>query len=71
MNLPFHTNDTSATRDESGIFYHTEPNRPYPTPPEEQRTPHQKISFLQMAELTVDGTELACDRDSQIVLPPF
>ncbi|MEM7473527.1 MAG: sulfatase-like hydrolase/transferase [Planctomycetota bacterium] len=50
------------------IFYHTEPNRPYPSPPAEQRTPHQKISFLQMAELKIQDGQLTCDRDAQIDL---
>jgi len=49
------------------IFYHTEPNRPYPTPPAEQRTPHQKISFLQMAELKVVDGKLVCDRNAEIL----
>jgi beta-xylosidase len=51
------------------LFYHVEPNRPYPTPPPEERTPHQKISFLQMAELVFEDGELSCNRD-QGVLPP-
>ncbi|MEM6776268.1 MAG: sulfatase-like hydrolase/transferase [Planctomycetota bacterium] len=54
--------------DRAFIFYHTEPNRPYPTPPAEQRTPHQKISFLQMAELSLDDGVLTCDRDAPITL---
>jgi hypothetical protein len=51
------------------IFYHTEPNRPYPTPPAEHRTAHQKISFLQIAELKVDEGQLVCDRNASIQLP--
>ena len=50
------------------VFYHTEPNRPYPTPPAERRTPRQKISFLQMAELEVTNGVLACHRDANITL---
>ncbi|MEM6980120.1 MAG: glycosyl hydrolase family 43 [Planctomycetota bacterium] len=52
--------------DQAFIFYHTEPNRPYPTPPAERRTPHQKISFLQMAELKVEDGALTCDRDHKV-----
>ncbi|MCB1120192.1 MAG: right-handed parallel beta-helix repeat-containing protein [Verrucomicrobiae bacterium] len=55
--------------DRAFIFYHVEPNRPYPTPPAEQRTPHEKISFLQMAEFTVEDGKLSCDRDAVIQLP--
>ncbi|MEM1069557.1 MAG: sulfatase-like hydrolase/transferase [Planctomycetota bacterium] len=54
--------------DRAFILYHTEPNRPYPTPPAEQRTPHQKISFLQMAELKVVDGVLTCARDAAIEL---
>ncbi len=54
--------------DRTFIFYHTEPNRPYPTPPAEQRTPRQKISFLQIAELKVEEGKLVCDRDADITL---
>ncbi len=54
--------------DRAFIFYHTEPNRPYPTPPAEQRTPRQKISFLQMAELRIEHGALVCDRDADIAL---
>ncbi|QDU56024.1 Glycosyl hydrolases family 43 [Aeoliella mucimassa] len=50
------------------VFYHTEPNRPYPTPPPEERTPHQKISYLQMAELSLEQGQLTCDRDIAIDL---
>ncbi|MEM9366685.1 MAG: sulfatase-like hydrolase/transferase [Planctomycetota bacterium] len=50
------------------ILYHTEPNRPYPSPPAEKRTPHQKISFLQMAELKVTDGVLTCERDANITL---
>jgi hypothetical protein len=49
------------------LFYHVEPNRPYPTPKAQDRTPKQKISFLQVAELKlVDGT-LTCDRDRPVI----
>ena len=51
------------------LFYHTEPNRPYPTPPPEKRTVAQKISFLQLAELTVRDGWLVCDRDATVVPP--
>ncbi|WP_150075661.1 hypothetical protein [Roseiconus nitratireducens] len=54
--------------DRAFIFYHTEPNRPYPTPPAEQRTPRQKISFLQMAELKIREGVLTCDRNADIDL---
>ncbi|MCO6044454.1 family 43 glycosylhydrolase [Aeoliella sp. ICT_H6.2] len=50
------------------IFYHTEPNRPYPTPPAEKRTPREKISYLQMAELRVEDGKLVCNRDAAIDL---
>ncbi len=56
------------------IFYHVEPNRPYPTPKAEKRTVHQKKSFLQIAELTIEGDQLVCDRDAALdlksILPP-
>ncbi|BCX49455.1 glycosyl hydrolase family 43 [Haloferula helveola] len=52
------------------LFYHVEPNRPYPTPPAEERTVTQKKSFLQMAELRVEDGRLTCDRDTVIELPP-
>ncbi len=52
------------------LFYHTEPNRPYPTPPAEKRTPHQKLSFLQCAELQVVEGRLQCDRNRAIKLSP-
>ncbi len=48
------------------LFYHVEPNRPYPTPPAEQRIVREKISFLQMAELHVHDGKLVCDRDASI-----
>ncbi len=51
------------------IFYHVEPNRPYPTPPAEQRTVHQKKSFLQIAELKIKGDTLTCERDTRLKLP--
>jgi hypothetical protein len=54
--------------DRAFIFYHTEPNRPYPTPPAEQRTIQQKISYLQMAELKIENGKLACDRNADIGL---
>ena len=54
--------------DRAFIFYHTEPNRPYPTPPAEKRTPHQKLSYLQMAELKIDQGHLTCDRNASIDL---
>lgn len=55
--------------DRAFIFYHTEPNRPYPSPPAEKRTVPQKISFLQIAELKlIDGT-LTCDRNASISFP--
>lgn len=49
------------------LFYHVEPNRPYPTPPPEQRTVHQKLSYLQLAELLVREGHLICDRDREVV----
>ncbi|QDU75783.1 hypothetical protein Pan97_28250 [Bremerella volcania] len=55
--------------DRAFIFYHTEPNRPYPSPPAEKRTVEQKISFLQMAELKLMDGDLTCDRDALIELP--
>lgn len=55
--------------DRAFIFYHVEPNRPYPSPPAEKRTVQQKLSFLQMAELQLDDGRLTCDRDMAIVLP--
>lgn len=58
----------AVINDRAFIFYHTEPNRPYPTPPAEQRTPEQKISFLQIAELEVKNGALTCDRDGDIIL---
>lgn len=48
------------------LFYHTEPNRPYPTPPPEKRTVAQKISFLQVAELTVQSGKLVADRNRPV-----
>ncbi|VGO13293.1 hypothetical protein PDESU_01849 [Pontiella desulfatans] len=51
------------------LFYHVEPNRPYPTPKAEDRTPEQKISFLQIAELQVKDGVLTCDRDAAVVSP--
>jgi len=58
----------AVIKDRAFIFYHTEPNRPYPTPPAEMRTPHQKISFLQMAELKLKDGRLTCDRDAAVRL---
>ena len=55
--------------DRAFIFYHVEPNRPYPSPPAEKRTPHQKKSFLQVAELRIENGELACDRNQPVTLP--
>ncbi len=54
--------------DRAFIFYHTEPNRPYPSPPAEQRTSQQKLSFLQMAELKVINGTLVCERDQAVQL---
>ena len=51
------------------LFYHVEPNRPYPTPPAEQRTVRQKLSFLQIAELKVADGELVCDRNADVLVP--
>jgi hypothetical protein len=51
------------------LFYHVEPNRPYPTPPPETRTTTQKISFLQVAELRVRDGRLSCDRDAAVEVP--
>lgn len=48
------------------IFYHVEPDRPYPTPPAEKRTIKQKLSFLQIAELKIQNGELVCDRDQPV-----
>lgn len=50
------------------LFYHVEPWRPYPSPPPEQRTVRQKMSFLQVAELKVLEDRLLCDRD--LPVPP-
>jgi len=55
--------------DRALLFYHVEPNRPYPSPPAEKRTVEQKISFLQMAELALEDGRIVCDRDAP-VLPP-
>lgn len=55
--------------DRAFLFYHTEPNRPYPTPPPEKRTVTQKISFLQIAELKIVGGQLTCDRDTPVTPP--
>lgn len=60
----------AVINDRAFIFYHVEPNRPYPTPPAEKRTVQQKLSFLQMAELTVENGELRCNREATIKLPP-
>ncbi|WP_160168097.1 endo-1,4-beta-xylanase [Rhodopirellula sallentina] len=49
------------------IFYHVEPNRPYPNPPAEKRTVDQKLSYLQIAELTVRQGRLVCERDRPVV----
>lgn len=54
--------------DRALIFYHTEPNRPYPTPPAEERTPKQKMSYLQIAELVVENGKIECNRDAAIKL---
>lgn len=51
------------------LFYHTEPNRPYPSPPPEKRTVRQKISFLQIAELVVKDGRLTSDRNAPVVPP--
>ncbi|MBK1875485.1 family 43 glycosylhydrolase [Pelagicoccus mobilis] len=59
----------AIVNDRAFIFYHTEPNRPYPSPKAEDRTPHQKISYLQMAELTIKDGQLTCDRDASVSLP--
>ncbi|MEM9479066.1 MAG: family 43 glycosylhydrolase, partial [Verrucomicrobiota bacterium] len=48
------------------IFYHVEPNRPYPTPPAEKRKVEQKISFLQLAELKIVDGKLTCNRDAPV-----
>lgn len=55
-------------QDRAFIFYHVEPNRPYPSPPAEKRTVEQKISFLQMAELELNDGQLICDRNKTIRL---
>lgn len=54
--------------DRAFLLYHVEPNRPYPTPPAEQRTVQQKLSFLQIAELKVNQGKLVCDRDAEVVV---
>ncbi|MEX0321049.1 MAG: cellulase family glycosylhydrolase [Puniceicoccaceae bacterium] len=54
--------------DRAFLLYHVEPNRPYPTPPAEQRTVEQKLSFLQLAELDVVDGQLVCDRDAEVEL---
>lgn len=51
------------------VFYHVEPNRPYPSPKAEDRTIEQKISVLQMAELHVIDGRLVCNRDVPVVAP--
>lgn len=51
------------------LFYHVEPNRPYPSPKAEERTVEQKKSFLQVAELLVKDGALVCDRDAPVVPP--
>ena len=55
--------------DRAFLFYHVEPNRPYPSPPAEERTVEQKLSFLQIAELRIQDGHLTCDRDREIALP--
>jgi hypothetical protein len=55
--------------DRALLFYHVEPNRPYPTPPAEQRTVEQKVSFLQVAELRVEEGKLVCDRNTPVTVP--
>lgn len=52
------------------LFYHVEPNRPYPTPPPPKRTVKQKLSYLQIAELRVEGGKLVCDRDRKVEFTP-
>jgi hypothetical protein len=55
--------------DRALLFYHVEPNRPYPTPPAEKRTVEQKKSFLQVAELRVAEGKLVCDRNAPVTVP--
>lgn len=52
--------------DRAFLFYHVEPWRPYPSPPPEQRTVRQKMSFLQMVELQTLEDRLVCDRDQPV-----
>ncbi|MEN1680647.1 MAG: family 43 glycosylhydrolase [Planctomycetota bacterium] len=62
----------AVSGDRAVLVYHVEPNRPYPTPPAEQRTVRQKLSYLQVAELAVVDGKLNCDRDKPVepVPPP-
>lgn len=48
------------------LFYHVEPERPYPTPPAEKRTIQMKKSVLQVAELRILDGQLVCDRDDPV-----
>ncbi|MEM7315447.1 MAG: sulfatase-like hydrolase/transferase, partial [Planctomycetota bacterium] len=57
----------SVMGDRAYIFYHVEPNRPYPSPPAEKRRVEQKLSYLQVAELKVVGNRLTCDRNQAVV----
>jgi hypothetical protein len=48
------------------LFYHVEPQRPYPTPPPEKRSLDMKKSVLQVAEIRIVDGQLVCDRDAPV-----
>jgi len=58
----------AVVNDRAFLCYHVEPGRPYPTPPPERRTVEQKLSFLQITELKIEGDQLRCDRDTTILI---
>jgi len=51
------------------LIYHVEPNRPYPSPPPEQRTIEQKQAWLQIAEIKLVDGVLVCDRNAPVEVP--
>lgn len=55
--------------DRAFLFYHVEPNRPYPSPKAEDRTVEQKMAYLQIAELQVEKGRLVCERDAKLTSP--
>jgi uncharacterized sulfatase len=52
--------------DRAFLFYHVEPNRPYPSPPPEKRSVEMKKSVLQVAELRIVDGKLVCERDAPV-----